>query len=164
MRGWAVVHTHPQAERWAQSQLQRIGYETYLPLYASQRRDPDRTVLRPLFPRYCFVQLDPRDPWTPIRYAPGVRDLLMRDGRPDMARPGVVSALQAFEDVRRCPTPANASWAPGMRCRPRMGVLSGMSAVVLAIHHETARIAVMFLGHLREISLHVDCLMACDDA
>jgi hypothetical protein len=52
-----------------------------------------------------------------------------------------------------------------MPCRPRKGhVFADHNAVVLAIHRETATLAVMFLGQLREISLHVDCLMACDDA
>jgi hypothetical protein len=103
-------------------------------------------------------------PWNPVRYAPGVYSLLAIDGIPSICPDAVVSALQATEDGRRSPTARNASWAPGMRCMPRMGVLSGMPATVLSVHHQTARIAVMFLGHLREISLHVDCLMACEDA
>src|SRR5215472_15089443 len=122
---WAVVATHPQAERWAAANLNRIGYETYLPLYAARVRDRvlrtlTRLVHRPLFPGYLFVAID--GPWTPIRYAPGVRELLMDDGRPSICPRASVEALQAHDELRRTSTPPGAAWPPGTPCSLATGV------------------------------------------
>jgi transcription antitermination factor NusG len=104
-------------------------------------------------------------PWNPVRYAPGVYSLLAIDGIPSICPDAAVDALRAGDALRAMPPPpATASWAPGALCSPANGIFRGHRATVLSVHHQTARIAVMFLGHLREISLHVDCLMACEDA
>jgi len=56
---WYVIHTKPSAEGIARANLERQGYEIYLPrlvqsfLLRGQRRE--RIV--PLFPRYLFLQL-----------------------------------------------------------------------------------------------------------
>src|SRR5215469_2871571 len=65
---WAVVQTHPQAERWAETNLRRQGYPTLLPLMRVRRRDRVlrslfHTVEVPLFPGYCFVTVTSH--WTP---------------------------------------------------------------------------------------------------
>jgi hypothetical protein len=45
MSGWAVITTHPQAERWACANLARRGYACFVPTFIARRRDP---VLRTL--------------------------------------------------------------------------------------------------------------------
>ena len=102
---WAVVHTHPQAERWAAAGLERAGYRTY-PLYAARVRDRATPTIRHvvecvLFPRYVFLALAPGEPWAPARYTPGVAGLLMNDGHPAMALEADMRALQATEALRR---------------------------------------------------------------
>jgi hypothetical protein len=79
--GWIVVATHPQAERWARDNLVRLGYRCYLPLYATRVRDRTvrtvwRPIERPLFTGYVFTAFSDADPWTPVRYCPGVRAIL----------------------------------------------------------------------------------------
>src|SRR5262247_2667964 len=94
-RMWIVAQTNPQAERWAQANLQRSGYPTFLPLMLASRRDPvlksvTRTVEVPLFAGYLFVVCGPDDPWVPVRYTPGVARLVGRKGgKPHYARAGV---------------------------------------------------------------------------
>jgi transcriptional antiterminator RfaH len=72
---WYLVHTKPSAEAVAQLNLERQGYETYLPrllqrvLWRQQRRE--RVV--PLFPRYLFLRLDSgRQTLSPVRSTAGV--------------------------------------------------------------------------------------------
>jgi transcriptional antiterminator RfaH len=72
---WYLVHTKPSAETVAQANLERQGYESYLPrlvrsvLRGQQRRE--RSV--PLFPRYLFLRLrEGSQPLGPVRSSVGV--------------------------------------------------------------------------------------------
>ena len=148
---WAVVRTHRQAERWVESSLQRMGYEVYLPLALVRRKDPVtptivRDALVPLFSRYLFVALG-HDPWTPIRYTPGVRCLLTADsGRPHMVRAGDIEALQAGEAFRRCPPPAAPSPRPGDALRFTQGPFRGTDCLVVAVRQRIIRVSAMLCG------------------
>jgi transcriptional antiterminator RfaH len=162
-QGWAVVHTHPQAERWATSNITRLGYRTFLPLYAVLVRDPvlhtrTRTAMRPLFPRYLFVHLEDGTPWVPIRYAPGVSDLLMADGKPAHAPEAAISALEATVASRRTLMAPGPVWAAGDASRVVLGPFQGMDAVVIAAGRKTARIALVMLGALREVTVRCNAL------
>jgi transcriptional antiterminator RfaH len=161
--GWIVAVTHPQAEAWADSNLQRRGYRCFLPHYAAKRRDPvlhtlTRVVLTPLWPGYLFVHHDSRDSWRPIYETPGVRSVLKTRDQIQWANAGDVEALRATEDARRSITPG-ASWAPGMPCSPVAGTpFAGHPAVIIEIHGSRAMIALMLFGQLTRVSIDVACL------
>ena len=168
--GWGVIHTHPQAERWACANLNRAGYRTFLPLHTVKRRDPVlRTMTRlvevPLFVSYAFVSLAPTDPWVPIRYTPGVHSLLMSGPRPSINASHAVSVLEASQELRRSIAPSGASWAPGAPCSPAVGTpFAGHPAVVTEIlSGNRAMIAMMLFGELRQVSVDVRCLVARDE-
>jgi transcription antitermination factor NusG len=156
---WFAVSTHPQAERWARSNLERAGYRVYLPLYAALRRDPVmRTMSRrcelPLFPGYLFVALGEGDRWTPIRYCAGVADILGHDGvRPHPVPAGAVEALQGGEEARRAIAPVGTSWAAGDPCQLERGALAGKPAVVLRLARGIAVIGVVLFGQLTEATV-----------
>lgn len=168
---WHVVYTNPQAERRATQHLTEQGYQAYLPLVIVRRRDAViRSLLHnvqvPLFSRYLFVRLDvTRDPWQPIVSTLGVRSLLRRpDGTPEPAARGAVEALQAGDALRATPHPPGAAWRPGAPCSlPRGYAFGGLPAVVLDVGDNKARIAVMFLGQLREIMVDTNCLTTRDE-
>jgi transcription antitermination factor NusG len=155
---WCVVATYPQAERRAHAALHRVGFHAYLPLITV--RWADRTWhTRPLFPGYCFVRMRLDRPWSPVTYAPGVFSLLSFDGKPATCSDAAVDALQATEALRATPTPQISQWAPGMPCRLRKGhPMEGADAVVTDVGATIARIAIMMLGHLRNVSVHLDAL------
>jgi transcription antitermination factor NusG len=157
-RYWAVIHTHPQAERWATSNLQRRGYRTFLPLCLIRRRDRitptlTRIVEVPLFARYAFVEVS--GPWTPIRYCQGVHDLLMTDGHPGIVANAAIEALQAVQALPAPPTP----WEPGTPVALSAGPMRGHDAVVLDTHGEHATLAVLLFGALRQVSAPVAWLV-----
>jgi transcription antitermination factor NusG len=166
--GWIVATTHPQAEFWAEANLQRRGYPVFLPLYATKRRDGRTThttsILLPLFSNYLFVRYNSTEPRRPIRETPGVRDVIRCGAEVQWVNAGAVEALQASEPARRCLTAQNASWAPGTPCSLDAGPFAGLPAVVTHLSTETANIAIMFLGHLRNVSVPLDCLKARDDS
>jgi len=97
MTHWYVVHTRPQAEAVALTNLQRQGYEAYLPLHRRRRRHARRieVVQRPLFPRYLFVALDLETArWRPILSTVGVVNLIMQAERPAPVPAGVVERIK----------------------------------------------------------------------
>ena len=164
---WFVVQSHHQAERWACANLQRRGYRTFLPLVAVRRRDRVirslyHTVEVPLFSPYLFIHFDARSGWTPIWNTPGVARLLMADGKPAPCPERAVEAIQAGEGLRRTLTPAEPLWRPGAACKLVHGPFQGGDAVVTAVHNDRALVALLMLGHLREVQVSLDCLAARD--
>lgn len=166
-RRWACCYTHPQAERWALLNLTRQGFEAYLPLVTVTRRDRATPTIRhrveiPAFPRYLFVRI--QSLWAPIRHTRGIAALLMIDGQPSIVAEAEIRALQAAEALAATQPPENRYWAPGMPCSLRKGyAFEGLPAVVLDVHDNTALVSLMFLGHLREISVSTDSLEPRED-
>ncbi len=75
---WYLVHTKPRQEKCALENLQRQGFQCYLPtLPAEKLRQGVLTVAdEPLFPRYLFIRLgqgDSAKSWAPIRSTKGCK-------------------------------------------------------------------------------------------
>jgi transcription antitermination factor NusG len=159
---WYVVQSQPKAERTAHAALHLKGYEPYLPLITTRWRD--RTWhTQPLFAGYLFCRLDLSRPWYPIRWCPGVFSLLSINGTPTPCPDAVLDALRATEALRATPMPPSALWAPGMPCRLATGAFAGHDAVVTEVGHDMALVALMMFGHLRTVSVPLDCLTTRDD-
>lgn len=162
---WCVVQTFSQVERWANQNLQRAGFTTYLPMAIVRRRDNAirslwHRVQVPLFPTYLFLQHDNRDLWRPIRETPGVLAVLRSGDKIHHVRPGVLDAVRAAEAKSAVVGARGQAWAPGAAVALSDGPLAGHPAVVLAVSRETARIAVLLFGELRTITAPVTSLVA----
>jgi transcriptional antiterminator RfaH len=95
---WYAAYTQPHAEMKAVAHLARQGYITYLPRCRRWCRHARKRslVLRPLFPRYLFVGLDPlRQGCRPIRSTVGVIGLVSSGDLP------VVVASEIVESIRQ---------------------------------------------------------------
>lgn len=159
---WCVVASLPKAERTAHAELHRRGFQAYLPLLTTRRRDRSWHT-GPLFPGYLFVRLRLDQPWNPVRYAPGVFSLLSVDGIPSICPDAAVAMLQATEAQRATPPPKSCQWAPGAAVAVANGPFRSHPAVVLSVHRDQATVAIMMLGHLRNVSVNLDCLKARDE-
>jgi transcriptional antiterminator RfaH len=78
---WHLLFTKPRQEKCALENLQRQGYQCYLPILISEKlRQGLLTVSEePLFPRYLFIRLghgDSAKSWGPIRSTRGVSRLV----------------------------------------------------------------------------------------
>jgi transcription antitermination factor NusG len=165
-RYWGVVHTHPNAERWAASNLQRQGFTPWLLTRTVLTRDPvthtmTRSIKRPMFTSYLFVDIQSN--WVPIRYAPGVNRLMMNSQTPYILPDGAVVRLEAVEALAATQPPKDAPWRPGDAVAPRMGPFQGLPGVVLAAEEDEAVVGILFLGQLREIRYPFDALVARQD-
>ena len=106
---WYLVHTKPRQEALALSNLERQGYECYLPQMPIERirRRKAEIVIEPTFPRYLFIRLDSSDQgksWSPIRSTLGVSQLVHFGTRAAKVDDTLVDLLRQRE--RALPTEA----------------------------------------------------------
>jgi transcriptional antiterminator RfaH len=100
---WYVVQSQPNAEAKAVANLNRQGFDTYLPRYLKRRRHARRveTVAASLFPRYLFVAVDvSAQRWRSIFSTVGVSRLVCNGDLPTPMANGIIDALKAREDER----------------------------------------------------------------
>jgi transcription elongation factor/antiterminator RfaH len=153
---WYAVQTRPASERFAEENLRRQGYDTYLPQVRRTVRHArrQRDVLRPLFPRYLFVALDVETAgWRSVRGTFGVRSLVMEGERPLPVPRGLVERMIAVSDADgridlRC------ELAPGSPVKFLRGPFANRLGT-LAARKDADRVAVLLeiLGATREVEV-----------
>lgn len=101
MSRWYAVNTLPHQETRAILNLDRQGYDAFLPVHRKTRRHARRidTIRAALFPSYLFVRLDTtREGWSPINSTYGVRRLVCQNGMPAALPEGFVEGLREAVD------------------------------------------------------------------
>ncbi len=99
---WYAAHTIANREVTALVNLERQGFDSFLPLYRRTIRHARRLVSRraPLFPGYVFVRLDPdRDRWRSVNGTIGVKSIVMAGPVPLPVPAGIVEGLAALVDA-----------------------------------------------------------------
>jgi transcription elongation factor/antiterminator RfaH len=145
-QSWVAAGTHPHKEPTAIANLMRQGFEAYCPMVRKRWRHARkvREVLRPLFPGYVFIAVDPvQHRWRPILSTTGVRTLIRFGDRLGVLPPRFVESLRSRESdgaVSFCYPPS--SYAPGDKVRLCDGPFEGVIATVLAVE-EHARLQIL---------------------
>jgi len=101
MLRWYLVHTKPCCETVAKSNLERQGYEVYLPLALQpvHRRGRWHEKVAPLFPRYLFLGLRTgQQTLNPVRSTVGVSSVVRIGSEYAIVHGQIVSNLRANED------------------------------------------------------------------
>jgi transcriptional antiterminator RfaH len=132
---WYLVYAKPRQEELAHANLERQGYEIYLPLIRQARRRLGRRVIRiePMFPRYLFIHLDTEtDNWAPIRSTFGVSKLVRFGPEPSPVPDDLVAAIRRRDDKSGVQDIALHEFKPGERVRVEEGPLMGYEGVFLA--------------------------------
>ena len=129
---WYLIHTKPRQEKIALENLERQGYQCYLPTLASQkvRLGQISLVSEPLFPRYLFIRLGMEQSsksWSPIRYTTGVSRLVSFGAEPAKVDEALIEGIQAQESrTRQSPSPL---FNAGDRVRITDGAFAGIEGV-----------------------------------
>jgi transcriptional antiterminator RfaH len=142
---WYLVYCKPRQERVAVENLERQGYETYLPRVRETRRRAGQRVkvIAPLFPRYLFIHLDQQfDNWGPIRSTLGVVSLVRFGQMPAHVPDELLEVLRRREDAEGLHVIEPRPLKPGTRVRVTSGSLAGYEGIFLA---RTARERVVLL-------------------
>jgi transcriptional antiterminator RfaH len=100
MNQWYLVHTKIRQESVALQNLQRQGFECFLPQIKAEklRRNALQVVQEPLFPRYLFIRLGTgmeSQSWSPIRSTPGVSRLVTFGHTPAQIADELVEGIRA---------------------------------------------------------------------
>ena len=129
---WFLVRSKPRQEAVALTHLVRQGYESYLPLFATEklvRRKP--TVMQePMFARYLFVRLDTSgngQSWSPIRSTVGVSELVCFGSRPARVDAALITSLREREMALQADP--DALFAAGDSVRITEGAFAGLEAI-----------------------------------
>lgn len=129
---WYLVHTKPRQEKCALENLERQGYECYLPTFPKEKLLQSGVAIadEPLFPRYLFIRLGQGhtdQSWTPIRSTKGVSRLVRFGVNPAKVHDGLIDSLRATEaSVQANPEPLFTS---GEQVRLTDGAFAGIEGV-----------------------------------
>ena len=161
---WYLVHTKPRQEEIALANLQRQGYECYLPQMRIERvrRRKAEVATEPMFPRYLFIRLDSSDQgqsWSPIRSTLGVSRLVTFGQHPARVPDALVEALRQAPPVQ-----VARLFAPGDVVQVVSGPLQGAQGVVQASDGEQrALVLIELLGQPQRLQLMLDDLSRSPD-
>ena len=127
---WYLVHTKPRQEEVALANLERQGYQCYLPQMRIERirRRKAEIATEPMFPRYLFIRLDSSDQgksWSPIRSTLGVSQLVHFGARAAKVDDTLVDLLRQREQA----TPTEAMFQSGDSVVITDGPFAGIEAI-----------------------------------
>jgi len=129
---WYALRVRSRHENTVAFHLQARGYESFLPVYRSQRRWSDRfkEIELPLFPGYVFCQFDPLNR-LPILSVPGIVHVVGVGRTPVAVDETEIVALQAAvkSGLARQPWPFLEI---GHRVRIERGPLCGVEGILLS--------------------------------
>lgn len=130
---WAVVNSHPHREHFAVENLQRQKFHAYYPKVKRRCRHGRRTtdVLRPLFPGYLFVQVNPdAQRWRSLLSTLGVRTVVRCGDRLSLLANEFVQALKSREIDGAIARPASP-YRVGQEVRIAGGAFDGLIATII---------------------------------
>jgi transcriptional antiterminator RfaH len=129
---WYVVHTKPRQESRALLNLERQGYECFLPTLTKKKlgRSSLALITEPLFARYLFISLDTdlsSKSWSPIRSTLGVSKLVTFGSEPAQVHSLLIAQLKNQEaNLSRQP---QSPFKEGDRVTIREGAFAGLEAI-----------------------------------
>jgi len=129
---WFVVHTKPRQESRALVNLERQGFECFLPTIPKKKvsRKVFEIVHEPLFARYLFIALDTTlsgKSWAPIRSTLGVSKLVTFGTDPARVDERLIQVLRDQEHALACQP--LAQYKPGDIVKIKDGPFKGIEAV-----------------------------------
>lgn len=155
MRAWYLLHTKPRQEQVALENLQRQGWQCYLPQMRIERirRGKLHLVTEPMFARYLFIQLESGEKaksWAPIRSTIGVTGLVRFGAQAARVDDALVDAIRSREQA----APAKPMFTPGDSVTVTQGPFSGIEAIYQSPSaDQRALILVQMLGKLVRMAI-----------
>jgi transcription elongation factor/antiterminator RfaH len=96
---WYVIHTHPQQEDRAGSNLRVLGVPIFTPKIRERRYNQftiiPSYVVKPLFPRYIFAQFKINDLYHKVRFTRGVYSVVSFGEGPTSIDEDIIALIQS---------------------------------------------------------------------
>lgn len=155
---WYLVQSKPRQEQHARENLERQGFECFLPCFHKPSRNPEKTSktsLQPLFPGYLFIHLHAEDHWSKLRSTRGVSRVVSFDGTPCQVHPSVIEKLHARDNF----APTNIELRTGQVVNIEEGPLANIDAIFLNMNGEQRVLLLMnLLNRQHQIKLPLSCI------
>ncbi len=154
---WAVVNSHPHREHFAIENLHRQAFRAYCPMVRRRRTRGRRVMdlLRPLFPGYVFVQVDPAvDRWRPMLSTFGVRTVVRCGDRLSLLDDEFIQGLKDREVDGVIARPASP-YQVGQQVRMAGGAFDGLIATIIEMD-DNDRLTVLMDLLSRPVKVKVD--------
>lgn len=147
---WLTIYSKPHAEFDVSDGLEQRGYPSLLPVCQVQvkRRDAKSPPIKPLFPRYLFVNVLQGVEWHPILSVPGVNSLLSfgRDRPVTVPDAIIVELIQRLRKGGGVIPLQPKRIKPGARCQVMAGPLAGHVGLFVGSDDERTRLMLEILG------------------
>ena len=124
---WYAIHSKPRQEERALENLQRQGFEVWLPMMTVEKvlRSKLVQLQEPMFSRYLFIRLDTEQTnWSPIRSTLGVSKLVSFGNRPAVVADELIDALQQLPEQA-----PQRLFQPGQQVKIVSGPLRGLEGI-----------------------------------
>lgn len=148
---WYALYVKSRLEKAVLTQLERKGYETFLPTYSA---GPNSTVSLPLFPNYVFCRFDVCAR-LPILVTPGVHFVVGAGRVPTAVDEAEIQALRRLrhEETAVQPWPYVAA---GETVTVVAGPLTGLTGIVLRTKRSN-RLIISISLLMRSVAVEIDC-------
>ena len=164
MLRWYLIHTKPSSETTAQANLDRQGYEVYLPrlLQSIRRGGSWCNRIAPLFPRYLFLRLNEGcQSLGPVRSSVGVTAVVRFGFDYAVVPDQVVRDLQSRADpesgLHRLSPPPQLT--PGARVSITAGPFDGLDGVFQqTVGGERVVVLLRLLGQIARVRVPICCI------
>jgi len=155
---WYAIHSKPRQEERALENLERQGFETWLPMLTVEkvRRGKLAKVVEPMFSRYLFIRLDTEQTnWSPIRSTLGVSKLVSFGNRPAIIEDTLIQALRQLPERE-----PERLFQPGQTVKFVAGPLRGLEGIYeQAVGELRAMVLVDLLSKHHRITTEMQHLM-----
>jgi transcriptional antiterminator RfaH len=159
-----VVQTQVNCESKAAQNLQRQGFDIYLPRYLKRRRHARKVdfTAKPLFPRYLFVAIDmATQRWRSIQSTFGVSRLVCNGDAPAPVPEGVVPALKGRENKGFIRMDVRPAFTSGDKVRVLAGAFMDNAGLFDGVaDHQRVSILLDMLGRKVRVLLDADLIAA----
>lgn len=127
---WYAVRTKPRCEAFAETNLQRLGVEVFLPMLREHKQmvGVHRKSSTPLFPGYLFVRCEMTRRYRAVSYAAGVKSIVSFGAGPSIVDNSIIDSIKG-QAVNGVVEIVGDTLVPGKVVRIHEGPLFGLDAV-----------------------------------
>jgi len=163
---WYLVQCKPNAAQIVVRNLENQSFGTFLPLQEITKRKGRifQRQIRPLFPGYLFVQIDPdQGPWRQVNSTRGVARLVRLGAEPSVVPNEIVEALMARCDkqsiLRQTSETQSSHLHAGNQAQVTQGPFSGFIATISDIEpNNRINILIEIMGQTTKTTINADAL------
>ena len=158
---WYLAQCKPNATHIAVRNLDNQGFASFLPLQKNTIRKAKgfQHQIRPLFPGYLFVQLDPSEgPWRKINSTRGIARLIRFGTEPSVVPDAIITGLMALCNEMGI-IQGDKAFSVGNRVQITQGPFSGFVATI-ADFEANARIYILLeiMGQTTNVTIDATAL------